>query len=161
MEDDIKGFLNRFAHNGLVIDEAQNIPELFSYLQIFVDISGEMVKIVLSGSQNFLLMKKISQTLAGRVGLVNLFPFSLKELKTSNYWKDDVYDFIFQGFYPALYDRNIAPGDYYPGLAVSLLRIRSKEALYLSRFLVYSGCKSIQRKHAYVLSWKDLDTLKQ
>lgn len=115
LEDDIRGFLNNYVGPGIIIDEAQNVPDLFSYLQAFVDELNDMGKIILSGSQNFLLMEKISQTLAGRVGIVNLFPFSLSELKDTEYWKNDVFDFLFTGMYPALYDRGIEPGDYYPG----------------------------------------------
>ncbi|RKX84237.1 MAG: AAA family ATPase [Spirochaetes bacterium] len=115
VQEDILGFLNHYAKSGIIIDEAQNVPTLFSFLQAFVDKSNNMGKIILSGSQNFLLMEKISQTLAGRVGIVNLFPFSLSELRDTKYWKNDVYDFIFKGMYPALYDRDIEPGDYYPG----------------------------------------------
>ncbi len=115
VEEDIRGFLNNYAKSGIIIDEAQNVPDLFSYLQTIVDESDKMGKIILSGSQNFLLMEKISQTLAGRVGIVNLFPFSLSELKDTKYWKSDVYDFLFTGMYPAIYDRDIEPGDYYPG----------------------------------------------
>lgn len=114
VEEDIRGFLNNYARAGIIIDEAQNVPDLFSYLQTFVDKSNNMGKIILSGSQNFLLMEKISQTLAGRTGIVNLFPFSLSELKNTEFWKNNVYDFLFTGMYPALYDRDIAPGDYYP-----------------------------------------------
>ncbi|MCK5199951.1 MAG: ATP-binding protein [Spirochaetales bacterium] len=114
VEEDIRGFLNNYARAGIIIDEAQNVPDLFSYLQPFVDKSNNMGKIILSGSQNFLLMEKISQTLAGRTGIVNLFPFSLSELKNTEFWKNNVYDFLFTGMYPALYDRDIAPGDYYP-----------------------------------------------
>jgi len=121
VQEDITGFLNRYAGDGLVIDEAQNIPEIFSYLQPFVDNSGEMGKIVLSGSQNFLLMERITQTLAGRAGMVNLFPFTLEELKTTKYWSDDIYDFMLSGFYPALYDRGIEPAQYYPGYIQSYI----------------------------------------
>ena len=115
LQEDVRGFLNRYAGDGIIIDEAQNVPELFSYLQGFADSLSDMGKIILSGSQNFLLMEKISQTLAGRVGIVNLFPFSLGELKNTDYWMDDVFDFLITGMYPALYDRSITPQDYYPG----------------------------------------------
>ncbi len=114
VQEDIRGFLNHYARSGVVIDEAQNAPDLFSYLQTFVDESNSMGKIILLGSQNFLLMENIAQTLAGRAGIVSLFPFSLAELKQTEYWKDDVFDFLYTGLYPALYDRHIAPDDYYP-----------------------------------------------
>ncbi|MAG13469.1 MAG: AAA family ATPase [Spirochaetales bacterium] len=121
VQEDTRGFLNHYAKDGVIIDEAQNLPELFSYLQTFVDESRAMGKIILSGSQNFLLMEKISQTLAGRTGIVNLFPFALEELKKTEYWKNDVLDFLFSGMYPAIYDRGIDPEDYYPGYTQTYL----------------------------------------
>ena len=114
VQEDIRGFLNQYARSGILIDEAQNVPDLFSYLQTFVDESNAMGKIILSGSQNFLLTGKITQTLAGRTGIVNLFPLSLAELKNTEYWKSDIFDFLYTGMYPALYDRHITPDDYYP-----------------------------------------------
>jgi predicted AAA+ superfamily ATPase len=73
--NDPKGFLNGLPA-GAVIDEAQNIPEVFSYIQGIVDSLGFKGKFILSGSQNFLLLNKVTQTLAGRTGIVNLLPFS-------------------------------------------------------------------------------------
>ncbi len=114
VQEDIRGFLNHYALSGIIIDEAQNVPDLFSYLQTFVDEANDMGKIILSGSQNFLLMEKIAQSLAGRTGIVNLFPLSMEELKNTEYWKNNIFDFLYTGMYPALYDRSIAPNDYYP-----------------------------------------------
>lgn len=114
LQEDIRGFLDNYSEKGLIIDEAQRLPELFSYLQGIVDESGIMGKIILSGSQNFLLMEKITQSLAGRVGLVNLMPFTISELKPTKYWKNNHLELMYKGMYPAVYDRNIDPGVYYP-----------------------------------------------
>jgi len=64
---------------GIIIDEAQRIPELFSAVQIVSDENPER-KFILSGSNNFLLMEKITQSLAGRAAILKLLPFSLAEL---------------------------------------------------------------------------------
>jgi predicted AAA+ superfamily ATPase len=83
-KNDPKGFLNTYK-NGAIIDEIQYVPELFSYLQVFTDERNQVGEYIITGSQNFLLMQQISQSLAGRVALFTLLPLSLKELKDSKY----------------------------------------------------------------------------
>ena len=63
-----------------IVDEVQRAPLLFSYLQEILDNSKTKGLFILSGSNNFLLQQSISQTLAGRVGYINLLPFSITEL---------------------------------------------------------------------------------
>ncbi|MCB9261156.1 MAG: ATP-binding protein [Flavobacteriales bacterium] len=109
---DIKGFL---ANNGqkIAIDEAQNLPELFSYVQLAVDNDPDK-RIILSGSQSFLLHEKIAQSLAGRIGITRLLPFSVKELKAGRFETSDLAQLIFTGGYPRIYDQNINPIHFYP-----------------------------------------------
>ena len=75
---DPRGFLSRFE-SGAVLDEIQRAPELISYLQGVLDESSTMSRFVLTGSQAFGLLSKISQTLAGRIALVELLPFAFRE----------------------------------------------------------------------------------
>ena len=98
----------------LIIDEIQRVPELFSFLQGLADSSKTNGRYILSGSQNFLLQEKISQTLAGRVAIQNLLPFSLGELKVAKPLKKDYSYYLFHGFYPRLYANRIKPADFYP-----------------------------------------------
>ncbi len=73
-------------NTNIVIDEAQKAPELFHSLKELID-QGFPHKIILSGSANFLLMKAITESLAGRIGLLELLPFSLSEaysMKSNN-----------------------------------------------------------------------------
>ncbi|HAW71868.1 MAG TPA: AAA family ATPase, partial [Firmicutes bacterium] len=77
---DPRGFL-RALPEGAVIDEAQRVPSLFSYMQTVVDECNEPGYFILTGSQNFLLQEGLSQSLAGRVALLKLMPLSLSELK--------------------------------------------------------------------------------
>ena len=69
----------RENRKGLIIDEAHNLPKLFSETQVAVD-EDNTRHIILSGSSNFLMMQNISQSLAGRVAVVRLLPLSLEEL---------------------------------------------------------------------------------
>ena len=71
---DPRGFLSNYP-DGAVLDEVQNTPELFSYIQGIVD-EDRRTKFILTGSSNFLLMEKINQTLAGRTAILHLLPSS-------------------------------------------------------------------------------------
>lgn len=113
-EEDPRRFLRLHSKSGVIIDEAQKVPALFSYLQGIVDESGEMGKFILTGSQNFLLLESISQTLAGRVAVCYLLPFVQNELKKPELVKAGFDDAIFFGGYPVLFDRDISPKDYFP-----------------------------------------------
>jgi uncharacterized protein len=95
------GFLARFP-KGAILDEVQRTPELFSYLQQILDDSPEKGRFVLSGSNNFLLLETISQSLAGRVGFVDLLPFSLAEIQKSPKPTTELNTILFQGGYPAI-----------------------------------------------------------
>ncbi len=109
--DDPRYFLKRYS-NHIIFDEAQRTPELFSYLQEVVDRTNEPGQFVLTGSQNFLLMNTISQTLAGRVAVRYLLPLAYSELSESNETCDAV-NWIFKGGYPRLYDGDIRIANFY------------------------------------------------
>lgn len=113
-EEDPLRLLRQHSRSGMIIDEAQKVPLLFSYLQGIVDESGEMGKYILTGSQNFLLLEKITQSLAGRVAVCNLMPLSLTELINANLVAGDLNRMMFTGGYPVLYDRRIPVKDYFP-----------------------------------------------
>ncbi len=110
--NDPRGFLKEYDKY-VIIDEAQNAPQLFSYIQQVVDDSGLTGQYVLSGSQNFLLLEKITQSLAGRVYLMELLPLSHDEISTVQ--QQEVFDEIVKGSYPRVYDKDIQPRDFYPG----------------------------------------------
>jgi predicted AAA+ superfamily ATPase len=77
---DPRGFLARYP-DGAILDEAQKCPDIFSYLQSHVDLDGRPGLFILTGSQQFGLLSKISQSLAGRTGIIQLLPFSMAELE--------------------------------------------------------------------------------
>ena len=106
---DPRGFLSNYPA-GAVLDEIQNSPDLFSYIQRLVD-ENRQIQFILTGSSNFLLMERISQTLAGRSAVLHLLPFSLAELPPG---AEQYESLIFKGRYPRIYDRDIAPTDFYP-----------------------------------------------
>jgi hypothetical protein len=98
----------------IIIDEIQRSPELFSYIQGMVDKNNISGQFIISGSQSFLLNQHISQSLAGRVAILNLLPLSIAELQKGKIDVADYEKLIFTGFFPRIYDKKISPADFYP-----------------------------------------------
>lgn len=107
--EDPRGFLENYP-NGAVFDEVQRVPELFSYLQEILDNQQQNGNYILTGSNNFLLQENISQSLAGRVGYLELLPLSLQEIDTSNKTADEL---LLAGGYPSIYQQNLPPSKWY------------------------------------------------
>jgi len=104
-------FLETYAAP-VILDEVQRAPDLFSYIQTIVDASAMPGQYVLSGSQNFLLLASIGQSLAGRVGIFKLLPFSIRELKSADRLPT-LDEILYQGCYPPIYDRQIPAVNWY------------------------------------------------
>ncbi len=108
--NDPRGFLKTYK-GGTIIDEIQYAPNLFSYLQSHVDSSKVMAEFILTGSQHFLLIEKVTQSLAGRSCILQLLPLCIEELLPPP--TASPFDFIYKGFYPALYQHSIDPSLFY------------------------------------------------
>ncbi|MBU0579395.1 ATP-binding protein [Patescibacteria group bacterium] len=93
--------------NGVIIDEVQKFPELLSYIQVSIDENFRPGKFIITGSQNLLLSDKISQSLAGRVAVLTLFPLSMAEVSGVNLSIKNYKKLLLKGFYPSLYDKKI------------------------------------------------------
>ncbi len=117
---DPRSFLDNFSDR-TIIDEAQYVPELFSYIQTKVDDENRPGMYVLSGSHNFLLMESVTQSLAGRVAILKLAPFSISELRSAGMLPDNPSELILNGGYPRVYDWKISPEDYYPNYVMTYL----------------------------------------
>lgn len=111
--DDPNGFIKTFD-NHVIIDEAERVPSLFSYLQTHTDAANETGMYMLAGSRNFHLMAAVDQSLAGRTAILKLLPFSRHELHKAGDLPTSINEQIFKGYYPRIYDKDIAPADYYP-----------------------------------------------
>lgn len=96
---DARGFFDRYKE-GVIIDEAQKVPELFSFMQGIVDKKRTPGRFVLSGSQNYLMHRNITQSLAGRIDLSTLYPFDFEEMATITNWDEDIETAMLNGFYP-------------------------------------------------------------
>lgn len=135
MNDPI-GFLKN-QEKSIIFDEAQQLPELFNYLQVISDEKNRAGQYILSGSQSFLMNERISQSLAGRTSINHLFPFDISEIGL----RETVFDTMYTGFYPRIYDFNIEPDEFYPPYIQTYIErdvrtLRSVENLTtFSRFL--------------------------
>ncbi len=110
-EQDPRGFLETYPGN-VIIDEIQYVPGLMSYIQTLVDDEKKMGRFILTGSSQFALHQQLTQSLAGRVALFTLLPFSLSEIDQHTKTKN-LNATMFQGFYPPIFDRKIPPNDFY------------------------------------------------
>lgn len=100
------------AHRqGLIIDEIQNMPNVFSMVQVIVD-TYEDARFILTGSNNSLLMQKITQSLAGRTAILTLLPLSIAELPEVSKAVSP-FELIYKGFYPAVWAQKVPAQDMY------------------------------------------------
>ncbi|MGE3920093.1 MAG: ATP-binding protein [Gammaproteobacteria bacterium] len=123
---DPRSFLETYDEQ-VIIDEIQHVPHLFSYLQTHVDRQKKTGQFILTGSQQFLLNAKISQSLAGRTAILRLLPLSLSELlfnPPQTYWQtgklsdipqpiESLYYYLWHGFYPRLNQNNLDPSQFF------------------------------------------------
>ena len=108
---DMREFLRRHPAPA-IFDEVQYVPELLRYVQAEVDKSGKPSQYVLTGSHQPALQAAVTQSLAGRTGVLELLPFSLHELKATKMRKGRD-EWIFRGFMPRLYDSDLTPTELY------------------------------------------------
>ncbi len=92
-KDDPKGFLNQYKPP-IIIDEIQYFPELLSYIKSIIDIDRKPGNWILTGSQNFVLMHNISQSLAGRSAILSLLPFSISEQMNNGQSTKDITNWL-------------------------------------------------------------------
>jgi predicted AAA+ superfamily ATPase len=111
--DDPRGFLAAYPA-GAVIDEVQRGPALLSYLQADVDEHPKPGRFILTGSANLNLLHSVSQSLAGRTALLTLLPLTLDEVRRFNVDPRDLNDTLWRGSSPAIFDRQLDPGECYP-----------------------------------------------
>ena len=108
--DDPRGFLAQYA-GGAIFDEIQRAPELPSYLQGVVDANPTPGRFILTGSQQFELMTQVTQSLAGRTGILSLLPLTLAEVQRFNkkVAVTDLPGTLLKGFYPRIHDQKLDP----------------------------------------------------
>ena len=116
--EDPRGLLDGYK-DGLILDEAQVVPELFAYLKTAVDKDSSPGRYIVTLSQQFGLLAGVTESLAGRAAFVRLLPFSVSELAKAKVRPDDPFAAIVKGFYPPLYDREVSSYDWYTNYIAS------------------------------------------
>ncbi len=134
-KSDPKTFIELHS-NPYIFDEVQYVPELFRYLKIEIDKNRQSGMFFLTGSQQFTLMQKATESLSGRIGIIQLYPLSAreirkdkfkenfipskeyilkrnKELSSENYSVQNTWQKIFMGGYPEVITGNVTPKDFY------------------------------------------------
>ncbi|WP_028297157.1 ATP-binding protein [Olivibacter sitiensis] len=136
-DTDPNGFLKGFPM-GAVFDEIQRVPLLFSYLQGIIDEQPDKTGLfILTGSQNFLLLESITQSLAGRIAFVHLLPFSYPELKHTPFGDGPIDHLLFWGGYPRLYDKGMLPSDYYPNYILTYVERDVRQIKNISNLTLF------------------------
>lgn len=107
--EDPRGFLAEHP-DGAILDEVQHAPDLASYLQVEVDRDPRVGRFILTGSENFALSHAVSQSLAGRSGVLHLLPPSLDELRRFENAPRTLTETLWSGSYPRIHDQRI-PAD--------------------------------------------------
>ncbi len=110
-ETDPRHFLEQYP-DGAILDEIQRVPTLLSYIQAIVDKLEDVGIFILTGSHQLSLAEEITQSLAGRTGILHLMPLSLHELQQASLTYDLDQQLV-TGFYPRIYKYNIEPQRFY------------------------------------------------
>lgn len=129
-------FLTQFS-KGLIIDEVQRLPKLFSYIQTISDERNRPGEYVLTGSQNFLMSERISQSLAGRVFVSHLLPLSLSELRLAGLLPERPDPMILKGFYPRVHHMDIDPDHFYPSYTQTYVERDVRQIVNVSSLLMF------------------------
>jgi hypothetical protein len=135
---DPRGFLAEYG-DGAIIDEIQHAPELLSYLQSDIDARPDPGRFILTGSQHFGLSQSISQSLAGRCGILVLLPPSLDELHSFPTAPADLFSVLWQGAYPRIYDRGIPAHQWLADYTATYVQRDVRQVINIGDLQVFSG----------------------
>lgn len=157
-KEDPRYFLSSFdPQKGVIIDEIQMVPELFSYLQGVVDQKNRPGFFIITGSQNFLLYEKISQTLAGRVALLTLLPLSLDEFFKSKLLPSNLDEFLIKGSYPRLYAQNIDYGTWFSNYIATYIEKDVRQVLKINDIVTFQRfVKMCAARVGSILNYADI-----
>jgi hypothetical protein len=136
--NDPRGFLSQYA-DGAIIDEIQHAPGLLSYLQSEVDLHPEPGRFLLTGSQHFGLSQSISQSLAGRCGILVLLPPDLDEMSGFPNAPSDLFAALWQGSYPRIYDRGIPAHQWLADYTATYVQRDVRQVIHVSDLQAFTG----------------------
>ena len=134
--DDPRGFLSDLS-SPAIIDEVQRVPELLSYIQVLSDERREPGQYVLTGSNNFTLLKTLSQSLAGRTAIFHLLPMELAELRGFANAPKTLEETLFAGAYPRIFDQGVAPEEWYADYVTTYVERDLRQVLNVGDLQVF------------------------
>lgn len=129
-------FLNSNS-NGVIFDEIQRAPHLFNFLQEILDNQKEKGKYILTGSSNFLLNENITQSLAGRVGYLEMYPLSYLEIYNAE--KFSVWEHVFFGGFPEVWVDAINPAIFYPNYIQSVIERDIRQLINIKNIAIFQN----------------------
>jgi len=155
-ENNPESFL-RSHEKPLVIDEVQYAPSIFRHLKAIIDEDKKPGRFILTGSQNFLLMEKISESLAGRCGVLNMLNLSATEMNEA-LGDFDENDYLVRGGYPELYTRpEIDSSFWYTSYLSTYLERDVRNILNVGSLRDFDRfLRAVASRTAQVLSYSDL-----
>jgi uncharacterized protein len=126
--------------DGAIIDEFQRYPDILSYIQGIVDEKKQKGQFILAGSNNVIMLSQVTQSLAGRVALLKLLPFTIDEVSVVR--KDyNIDDYLLNGFYPGIYSEGLNPAKAYRNYNETYIErdirqlLQVKDLIYFQRFV--------------------------
>lgn len=136
--DDPERFLQTYDNErGIILDEFQYAPKITSYIKRLVDEKKRPGYFVLTGSQNFLANALITESLAGRVGILTLLPLSLGELAQAGLLEKSADKLMIQGGYPRLYAEHFTPEELYNSYIKSYLEKDVRQLINVSNISTF------------------------
>ena len=136
--NDPRGFLSEY-YNRTIIDEVQHVPDLLTYLQSEIDARPEPGRFILTGSQHFALSQSISQSLAGRCGILVLLPPDLDELTKFPDPPDKLFHLLWQGAYPRIYDQQIPAHQWLADYTTTYIQRDVRQVINIGDLQAFTG----------------------
>lgn len=149
-------FLGSFAEP-LIIDEVQYAPSLFRHVKVKIDQDKRPGRFLFTGSQSFALMQGVSESLAGRCGVLSMLNLSARELIESRHTFDDI-PYIFKGGYPELYEKpQIEPHFWYGAYLSTYLERDVRNILNIGSLRDFDRfLRAVAVRTGQILSYSDL-----
>lgn len=140
--EDPRNFLKKYS-DGAVLDEVQRAPEILSYLQQILDEDKRKGLFILTGSNNFLLQEKITQSLAGRAAYLDLLPFSVKELEEIPGSLYDINTVLFKGAYPPVQTGEVLPQNWFVSYVRTYIERDVRQLKNIENLLIFEKLLSL------------------
>jgi predicted AAA+ superfamily ATPase len=154
--EDPKAFLKQYPKR-TIFDEIQRTPQLLSYLQEIVDQDKVNGQFVLTGSHQLLLREAVTQSLAGRTGILHLLPLSIAELSDASIAFDTPSDYLFQGFLPRIYDQSQRPHTAYANYFQTYVERDVRQLIKLKDIVLFEKfMKLLAGRAGQVLNYQSL-----